>query len=97
MILKIFIDLTVTATVGENLIFFPNFQTLAGLETQKNKNLITESLRTAWCPLLSIHYNEMDGRGQGTLTSREMKGRPRKVLAVSAFPLRMDGTGPLVA
>lgn len=102
--LKIFIDLTVTATIGENLIFSPSFQTLAGLEGQlektKNKNLILESHRTA----SGLHgvlsspstTGRWTGGGMGH-PQQETKGRPRKVLAVSAFPFRVDGTGPLVA
>lgn len=47
-----------------------------------------DCLRTTWCPLLSIHDSEMDGRGQGTTISRGMKERSKKELAVSAFSIQ---------
>lgn len=51
-------------------------------------------LGTTQRPLFAIHDSEMGGGG--TPTSRGTKGRPRKALAVSTLPLRMDGAGPLV-
>ena len=47
--------------------------------------------------LKSTHNSEMDRKGRGNSIWMERKGSLRKVLAVSAFPLRMDGPGPLVA
>lgn len=68
LIFKIFIDLIVTATIGENL-FFPliSKHLLVWKDSYKKKKKMTmeshrTNLRTAWCPLLSIHDSEMDGK-----------------------------------
>lgn len=47
--------------------------------------------------LKSIHNSEMDRKGKRNFIWTERKGSLRKLLAVSAFPFRMDGAGPLVA
>lgn len=97
LIFKIFIDLIVTATIGENL-FFPliSKHLLVWKDSykkkKKNDHGITQDQPQDCMVPSVIHPWQWNGweKGQGTTTSKATKGRSRKELAVSAFPFRME-------